>query len=261
MKIKQFTVDAFAKQVFGGNPAAVCLLDGWLPDELMLKIAQENNLSETAFVMPQGEDFGLRWFTPASEIDLCGHATLATAFVLKNCTDFGKDVLRFNTLSGKLSVQEQEGLLWMDFPAYELQPVAVNPELIQLLGVVPKEVYLGRDLLCILDDERQVRDFQADTDNLLKLQGALLHITAQGHDYDCVSRSFAPKLGVDEDPVCGSGQCHIFPYWAQKLNKTQLFAYQASARGGELYGKISGNRVLLGGSAVLFARAEIYIAD
>ena len=259
--IQQFTVDAFTNQVFSGNPAAVCLLDHWLSDEMMLRIAQENNLSETAFVVRQEQVFGLRWFTPAREIDLCGHATLASAFVLKNYTDFAQDTLHFDTLSGRLSVQQQAGMLWMDFPAYDLQPLAVNQEMVQILGLEPKAAYLGRDLLCVLEDEAQVRNFQADASKLLQLDGALLHITAQGRAYDCISRSFAPKLGVEEDPVCGSGHCHIFPYWAAQLKQTQLSAYQASARGGELHGKVAGNRVLLGGNAVLFARSEIYVPD
>ena len=260
--IRQFTVDAFAEQVFQGNPAAVCLLDNWLSDELMLKIAQENNLSETAFVIRQGDEFGLRWFTPASEIDLCGHATLATTFVINHHSDWGKDILHFNTLSGKLSVQEQVGLFWLDFPAYELQPIAITDDIVQALGgITPQAVYLGRDLLCVLDSEQQVCDYKPDFSQLLSLDGALLHITAQGKRYDCVSRSFAPKMGVDEDPVCGSGHCHIFPYWAKQLGKSQLLAYQASARGGQLHGQIMGNRVILGGKAVLFAKSEIYIPD
>ncbi|WP_274584147.1 PhzF family phenazine biosynthesis protein [Neisseria leonii] len=258
--IRQYTVDAFTDRVFGGNPAAVCLLDEWLDDKLLLNIAQENNLSETAFICPRGDDFALRWFTPTAEIDLCGHATLAAAFTLHEVLDNPPKVINFHTKSGVLSVQKQGHLFLMDFPAFALQAVD-TAQIGKVLGIEPIEAYLGRDLLCVFDDENTVRTFIPDDDKIAKLDGLLLHITAKGRQFDCVSRSFAPKCGVREDPVCGSGHCHIFPYWADKLGKSDLTGYQASARGGVLHGTVADGKVLLGGQAVLFAKSEIYLAE
>ena len=257
--IQQYTVDAFTYQVFSGNPAAVCVLNDFPPDELMRSIAAENNLSETAFVVPQGEAFALRWFTPKSEIDLCGHATLATAYVIDRFVAPGRAALNFHTRSGVLCVRKQGDNFAMDFPAFPLQQVEIPANIADVLGAIPKAAYLGRDLLCSFEDEVQLRAMKPDFAAMLTLDGLLLHVSAPGKDYDCVSRSFAPKLGVAEDPVCGSGHCHIFPYWAAQLGKESLTGYQASARGGVLHGQVNGDRVILSGPAVLFAQAEIFI--
>lgn len=257
--MKQFIVDAFTDKIFAGNPAAVCIMDAWPADALLLNIARENNLSETAFAVPQGAGYRLRWFTPGGEIELCGHATLATAFVLFNFYAHPGDTVQFATLGGTLSVTRRGELYEMDFPAYDLQAIPVSDEMAQALGARPAEAYLGRDLLCVFDDEEQIRSLQPNLPLVQQLPGLLLQTTAPGRASDCVSRTFAPKLNVPEDPVCGSGHCHIVPYWAKKLQKAEILAYQASPRGGWLHCQLAGDRVKLSGHAVLFAQAEILI--
>lgn len=258
--VPQYTVDAFTDRVFAGNPAAVCLLDDWPNDQLLLNIAQENNLSETAFVVPHGQEFQLRWFTPKAEIDLCGHATLAAAFALAQARARLPNPIRFHTQSGVLAVSFADGVWSMDFPVYELKQ-ADSAKVADILGITPQECHIGRDLLCVLDDEQAVYDFVADDHAISRLDGLLLHLTARSskHGFDCVSRSFAPKLGISEDPVCGSGHCHIFPYWAKKLGKTRLTGFQASRRTGVLHGELADGRIVLGGQAVLFAQSEIFL--
>lgn len=257
--MKQYIVDAFTNQVFCGNPAAVCILSQWLPDELLKKIACENNLSETAFAVPEGNEYCLRWFTPGGEIDLCGHATLATAFIINRFERPECHTICFQTMSGKLAVQKHGELFEMDFPAYELRQIPITNQLEEALGAKPLAAYMGRDLLCVMEDEEIVRNLKPDMQKICSLDGLLLHITAPGRDYDCVSRSFAPKLNVPEDPVCGSGHCHILPYWARITGKTELTAYQASSRGGVLYGKMNGNRIFLSGKAALYSEALIHV--
>lgn len=259
MALKQYVVDAFSEKVFGGNPAAVCVMERWLPDEFMQSITAENNLSETAFVVGEGDLYRLRWFTPGGEIDLCGHATLASAFVLMNFVDPDRKDVSFATLSGNLSVTRQGELYEMNFPAYALDSVAVTDRMAEAMGARPKEAYRGRDLLCVFEDEDVVRNMEPDMAKVEGLEGLLLHVTARGRDVDCVSRSFAPKLGVPEDPVCGSGHCHIVPYWSKTLEKESLVAYQASKRGGTLYCRMDGDRVLLGGKAALYSVAELRV--
>ncbi len=261
MKLRQYVIDAFAERPFTGNPAAVCALDAWLPDALMQSIAIENNLSETAFAVREGAAWRLRWFTPGGEVDLCGHATLATAYAILRFYTPDADSVRFETVSsGTLIVSRRaDGRLEMEFPAYELRPVSVTPEMGEALGVMPRAAYMGRDLLCVLDDARTVRDLRPDSARIARLDGLLVHVTAPGSDgVDCVSRSFAPKLRIEEDPVCGSGHCHIVPYWAERLGKAEVTAFQASRRGGMLYCRHEGDKVFLAGAARLYAEAEIY---
>lgn len=257
--MKQYVVDAFTDKVFSGNPAAVCIMNDWLPDDILLKITQENNLSETAFAVKEGDHYHLRWFTPGGEIDLCGHATLATSYVINRFYDPELSTIYFDTLSGTLTVEKHSDLFQMDFPAYELKPVEVTDEMEDAIGARPLEAYMGRDLLCVMDNEDTVRNIKANMDKILNLEGLLIHVTAQGKKFDCISRSFGPKLNIPEDPVCGSGHCHILPYWSKRLNKLELVAYQASKRGGILYGKIEGGRVRLSGKATLYSEATIYI--
>ena len=259
--MKQYVVDAFTDKVFSGNPAAVCVLDKPLSDELMQKITTEHNLSETAFALKDGDGYKLRWFTPGGEIDLCGHATLATAYTIFRFYDKEAQSLSFSTLSGILTVKRNGKLLEMDFPAYKLAPTAVTDEIVDALGVRPAAAFMGRDLLCVMESESDVRTAAPDQEKLLKLDGLLVHLTAKGQDFDCVSRSFAPKCGVDEDPVCGSGHCHIVPYWAETLKKDSLTAYQASRRGGVLHCRIDGERIVLAGEAALFAESEIHVGE
>jgi len=257
--MRYYVVDAFSDKIFEGNPAAVCVMEKWLSDDLMQKIAMENNLSETAFAVKEGDRFRLRWSTPSEEIDLCGHATLATAYIIANFVDPDAASIGFHTLSGTLAVTKKGDLYELDFPSYELKPVAVTDEIAEALHFRPVETYLGRDLLCVMENESQVVAAKPDQNKLKGLDGLLVHITAKGTEFDCVSRSFAPKLGVEEDPVCGSGHCHIIPFWANRLNKHHLVARQASARGGTLYCEFKGDRVALSGYAALYAVGEIRI--
>ncbi len=255
--MRQYIVDAFTDKVFGGNPAAVCVMDKWLDDETMLKVTMENNLSETAFAVKEGENYKLRWFTPGGEIDLCGHATLATAYIVTTFVEPSLKEVRFETLSGILTVNKNDELLEMDFPAYELKKVEVTDAMVEVIGVRPIEAWIGRDLLCVLENEEDVRNMNPNMEKVKELDGLLLQVTAKGKNFDCVSRSFAPKLNVPEDPVCGSGHCHIVPFWANKIGKNNIIAYQASRRGGTLYCKVDGNRIKMSGKVALYSIADI----
>ena len=257
--MKQYVVDAFTDEVFSGNPAAVCITKEWLSDDLMMNITRENNLSETAFAVKERDRYKLRWFTPGGEIDLCGHATLATAFVIMNYYDTHLEEVAFDTLSGVLTVKKKQDLYEMDFPAYELKPKEVTSTMEDAIGARPVEAYMGRDLQCIFESEDVVRGLSPDMEKLKALDGLLLQVTAKGREYDCVSRSFAPKLNVPEDPVCGSGHCHIVPYWAKKEGKDDIIACQASRRGGILYCGIEADRVKLAGKAALYSEAELFV--
>ena len=279
--MKQYIIDTFTDKIFSGNPAAICVLEEWLSDETMLLLTKENNLSETAFAVKQEikdnldkSYYKLRWFTPGGEIDLCGHATLACAFVIMNYYEKNLKTVIFDTLSGKLTVNRKNGDLYeLDFPAYDLKKVEITDKMIELIGKKPAEAYLGRDLMCIFDDEEFIFSADLDSEKIKKLDGLLLHITAQHSNYslnskiknttdkiDCISRSFAPKLNIYEDPVCGSGHCHIAPYWMKKLQKENLIAYQASERSGTLYCTLADSgRIKMSGKAALFAISEIFI--
>lgn len=257
--MKQYVADAFTDKVFTGNPAAVCIMKKWIPDEIMQKIALENNLSETAFAVKEGEHYHLRWFTPGGEVKLCGHATLATAYIITRFIEPACNKVCFDTLSGLLTVNKSGDLITMDFPSYELKGIEITDAIINAIGVKPKEVYMGDDIVCVLESEEQVRNIIPNQAAIQSLDGVCLHITAKGDSYDCVTRSFAPKCGVAEDPVCGRGHCHVVPIWAKKLGKTELTAYQASARGGVLYCCYNGDRILLSGKVALFSEAEIYV--
>lgn len=259
--MKCYHVDAFAEKVFEGNPAAVCVLDKYPSDALMQKIAGENNLSETAFAVKEGAGYHLRWFTPGGEIDLCGHATLGTAYVLFRFFEKDADSITFQTLSGALTVLKKGELLEMDFPAYELKQIPVTPAMEDAFGVKITEAWMGRDLLCVTENADAIPTLTPDQTKLMALDGLLQHITARGKEYDSVSRTFAPKLAVAEDPVCGSGHCHIVPLWAQKLGKEKLVARQASKRGGTLYCEMHGDRLSLAGTAVLYSIADLYVEE
>lgn len=256
--MKQYVVDAFTDKVFAGNPAAVCVMDKWLADGTMQKIAIENNLSETAFAVKEGDAYHLRWFTPGGEVELCGHATLATAYVITRFVEPDLTAVAFDTLSGRLTVEKNGDLLTMDFPSFQLTPVPVTESLTAALGVTPIEAYMGADLVCVLKDEAQVRQVVPNQELIRNMEGVCFHITAPGKDYDCVTRTFAPKCGVAEDPVCGRGHCHVIPLWAAKTGKREFAAYQASARGGVLHCRYAGERTVLSGAAALFSEAEIY---
>lgn len=257
MKLQQFQVDAFAERAFEGNPAAVCPLGGWLEDRTMQAIAEENNLSETAFFVPSGDSFDLRWFTPVSEVDLCGHATLAAAHVLFEILGYSRQAITFATRSGDLFVERQGRLLAMDFPAIRAQACAMPEGLLAGLGCQPVEVLAGSDYLAVFDSEAVVRAIKPNHSWLSQLDLRGVIVTAAGADVDFVSRFFAPKYGVPEDPVTGSAHCALAPYWADKLGKGTLTARQVSKRGGRLGCAIKGGRVILSGSAVTVMATEI----
>ena len=262
--MKMFVVDAFTNEPFKGNPAAICFVDQWPSDELMKKIAMENRFSETAFAIKQSSShYLLRWFTPGGEIDLCGHATLGTAFVIFQIdppTDT-KTITFTTAKSGDLTVVRQGSRYEMSFPSYKLKPIKVTDEMAAAFGQRPHEAYLGRDLLCVFNQASTVENLQPNQELLKKLPGLLQHVTAPGNKFDCVSRSFAPKLAVPEDPVCGSGHCHIIPYWAKRLKKNVMVAYQASSRGGILYCRYDGEVTRLAGEAVMYSRGILNISS
>jgi PhzF family phenazine biosynthesis protein len=261
MKIPIYQVDAFTSKVFSGNPAAVCILDQWIDDRLLQSIASENNLSETAFLVQTGNGFDLRWFTPVTEVALCGHATLASAFVLFVCRGWLDENIRFQTRkSGQLIVSKRDGLLDMDFPSRPAHKRTLPAGLKEALGVAPKEI-LGsaEDLLVVLDSEKAVRDVQPDFDALNRVECRGAAITARGDQSDFVSRFFAPRVGVPEDPVTGSAHCVLIPYWANVLGKEELHAFQVSKRGGELFCRFMGERVRISGKAAFYLEGTITI--
>ena len=256
--MKQYIVDAFTDKPFAGNPAAVCVMDRWPSEASMMKLAMENNLSETAFIVKEEEGYHLRWFTPGSEVELCGHATLASSFVILNFIEPESTSVSFNTISGVLTVKRKDDLYEMDFPTYELKEIPVTDDMEKAFGVRPVKAVLGLDLVCIFESEEQVRSMQPDQGMLMKIEGRLQNATAAGSEVDCVSRSFAPKVAIAEDPVCGSAHCHIADYWSQVLGKKDILAYQASKRGGYLYCELKENgRIAISGKAALVAISEI----
>ena len=259
MDLQIYQVDAFTTKPFGGNPAAIVPLTEWLPTATMQSIALENNLSETAFFVPDGDEYGLRWFTPTFEIDLCGHATLATAHVLFEVLNASGDTLKFQTKSGRLTVAREDGRLVLDFPS---RPAAVceAPEgLIEAIGKEPKEVLRARDYMLVYGSEEEVLAIKPNFEALMNINTHAVIVTAAASDSDFVSRFFAPEVGVAEDPVTGSAHCTLIPYWAEKLGKTAMFARQVSARGGELHCELRGDRVKIGGNATLYMKGEIYV--
>jgi PhzF family phenazine biosynthesis protein len=261
MKLPFYWVDAFATQVFAGNPAGVVPLESWLEDRLMQRIAFENGLSETAFVVRTGPArFQLRWFTPAVEVDLCGHATLATAFTLFDQLGQGGDVITFDSRSGPLTVTRRGDRLELDFPAQPAAPVAADAALAQALGRTPALFLKAKTRwLCVFATAAEVSTLQPDHAHLARIVPGRITITAPGEDCDFVSRNFVPDAGIPEDPVTGSAHCTLVPYWAARLGRTKLHARQVSARGGELWCEVSGDRVKIAGHAVLYLRGEIAV--
>lgn len=256
--MKQYIVDAFTDRPFSGNPAAVCVMDAWPSDESMRMLAMENNLSETAFVVKEGDGYRLRWFTPSTEVELCGHATLASSFVVLSFYEKGGDEVRFETMSGTLTVRRRHGRYEMNFPTYRLSEIPVTDEMERAFGSRPTKAVLGLDLVCVFEDEVLVRAMEPDQALLAGMPGRIQNATAKGLEDDCVSRSFCPKLGIAEDPVCGSAHCQIADYWAGELGKSAIDAYQASRRGGRLHCELLGDgRIAISGDAVLVAVSEI----
>lgn len=259
MKIKIYQIDAFADQVFSGNPAAVCPLDEWLPDDLMQQMALENNLSETAFFVFRNDEHELRWFTPKAEVDLCGHATLASAYVIFNDLNYRSEKITFNTKSGKLLVGKRNNSFSLDFPSQPPIPCNIPKNLVAALGAQPEEVFSAEDLLVVFGSQNHLEKLTPDFNLLKSLPLRGLIVTSPGIEVDFVSRCFYPKLGVNEDPVTGSAHCTLIPYWAERLGKNKLKAHQISARGGKLQCEIHGDRVLMFGQAIKYLEGTIEI--
>lgn len=261
MDIPIYQVDAFASSVFKGNPAAVCPLEEWLPDQTLQSIALENNLSETAYFVRRGERFHLRWFTPGAEVDLCGHATLASAFVLFEYLNQPGKIVYFDTKSGELTVEREGKLLTLDFPSRPPEPFKPQDGLVKAMGGKPAEILKARDVVLVYETEAEVQALTPDMQALTQLDHFGFIATAPGTDTDFVSRFFAPAKGVPEDPVTGSAHTSLIPYWAKRLNKTELRARQISKRGGELYCKLAGDRVKISGYAAPFLRGTISLSE
>lgn len=249
MQLHFHQVDAFSDRPFAGNPAMVYRLDQWLEDGLMQQVAAEHNLAETAFVVAEDDGYRIRWFTPSTEVPLCGHATLASAHVLFDVYAEQAPRLDFKSRSGLLSVSRENGRLWLDFPRIDPQPLTEPVAVAEALGCEVREVYQTRELFVVLDSEQAVRDCAPDMAALARLPGLGVIVTAPGERHDFVSRYFAPGIGIPEDPVTGSAHCSLIPYWAARLGKSELQAFQCSTRGGELFCRLEGERVKIGGMA------------
>lgn len=260
MNLNIYQVDAFHKELFRGNPAAVVPLEEWISDEMMQKIALENNLSETAFFVPEGDGYHLRWFTPVHEVNLCGHATLATSHVLFHHLGVDKDAISFKSRSGELIVSRDGAFYMMDFPTDKLEPVEIPAALSEGLGLMPNEVFRGRDdHLAIFDTQAQVDGLKPDFEKLKELPGRGVIASAPGEEFDFISRGFFPNSGVNEDPVTGSAHTTLTPYWAKTLNKNILTAEQRSTRRGVLQCELAGDRTILRGQAVTYLTGEINV--
>lgn len=259
MKIPFYQVDAFAARVFTGNPAAICPLTEWLPNETLQAIAMENNLAETAYFVGEGDSYHLRWFTPSVEVDLCGHATLASAFILMEHLGYQNSTVKFQTLSGELTVTREGSLYTLDFPSRPPRRAEVTTKIVNAIGTDPAEFWQARDMMAVMDTEQQVRAANPDLAVMSQLDSFALMLTAPGTDCDFVCRFFAPRQGIPEDPATGSAHCTLVPYWAEKLGKNKLHARQLSQRGGEFWCELQGDRVKIAGHAVLFATGEIHI--
>jgi PhzF family phenazine biosynthesis protein len=261
VQIKIYQVDAFTEEVFKGNPGAVCPLPEWLPDGTLQAIAMENNLSETSFFVPREGYFEIRWFTPSMEVDLCGHGTLASGYMIFNCLHYPSPSIILQSKSGELIVTHSGDLISLNFPTSRLEKVSTPELLVKALGIIPVEVYKSRDGLVVLKDEGQVRDIIPDFKLLKELDWFCTIITSEGTDCDFVSRVFAPQAGIDEDPVTGSAHCTLIPYWSERLGKKSLKAKQLSRRSGVIYCEYLGERVKISGHCAPFLEGEISIKN
>lgn len=259
MKQKLYQVDAFADTLFEGNPAAVCPLDKWLPDEVLQQVAMENNLSETAYFVEEEGGYRLRWFTPAAEVDLCGHATLATAHVLFEHLQYDEPEITFSSNSGKLTVRKDGDMLTMNFPASPCEEVAPPANLIEALGTDSDKVFKATDYMVVLDDEEQVKSLDPNFILLNRIDTRGIIVTAPGKEYDFVSRFFAPAVGINEDPVTGSAHTMLAPYWSERLGKEALKARQVSKRGGTVICTVLDDRVEISGKAATYLEGVIEI--
>jgi len=258
MKLKMYQVDAFAENVFSGNPAAVVSLEKWIPDETMQNIAMENNLSETAFFIPAENGFQIRWFTPNAEVNLCGHATLAAAHVLFNHLNYSEKEIQFESRSGILRVKKKEGWLILNFPASYVNETAISEKIKEAFSILPQKVFRGRDdIMLVFQNEEEILNLKPHFHKIIEIDARGIIVTAKSDEFDFVSRFFAPAVGVNEDPVTGSAHTMLIPYWAKTLAKNTLSAKQVSARGGILKCKYLNSRVEIGGKAVTYFTGEI----
>lgn len=258
-----YQVDAFTSEVFKGNPAAVVPLSNWLDDDVMQAVAIENNLSETAFFVPNDDGtFHLRWFTPTQEVDLCGHATLATSWVIFNEMDYDGDTIVYSSLSGELQVERTPEGIALNFPVWDAELADSNDTLVvQALGYKPDQLYKGKKWVAVVSEERLVRDYKPDfyLINQIPSQGFIVTAKSESNKYDVVSRYFGPQVGIDEDPVTGSAHCLLIPIWCEKLASSKILAYQASERGGLLNCELKNDRVYITGQAVLYLKGQIHV--
>ncbi len=259
MDTQLFQIDAFTNKVFGGNPAAVCPLESWIDEKIMQDIAAENNLAETAYFVPVGDHFEIRWFTPEMEIDLCGHATLASAFVLFNHLNYQGEKIRFLSKTDELIVTRSGDMLTLDFPSRPPVETEIDSLLVKGLGAYPQAVYKSRDFLAEFKSEDEILALEPDFSSLKNLDCLGIIVTAPGNEVDFVSRFFAPKAGINEDPVTGSAHTTLTPFWSERLGKNKLSARQVSRRGGELTCELKGDRVLISGNAVMYMQGTIHL--
>jgi len=260
MKIPYYRVNAFTSSIFLGNPAGVCLLERWLSDDIMQYIAMENNLAETAFIVKEEDNFRIRWFTPKTEVDLCGHATLASAFIIFNYTEYNLPEIKFLSRSGILMVNRDADYFKLNFPSDTIHKINPPKSVLKAFNITPVEIYKGKtDFLFIFNSEEEIRDCRPDLRKLEHEEGRGIIVSAKGDNVDFVSRFFAPQSGIDEDPVTGSAHTSLVPYWSKKLGKNSFIAHQLSPRGGELLCNYLGDRVEIAGKTVLFMSGFIYI--
>jgi len=247
MRLKLYQIDAFTKKVFSGNPAAVCPLEYWLEDDVLQKIADENNLSETAFFVKEDNSYKIRWFTPTSEVDMCGHATLASAYVLFEYLNFSKNEIIFNSKSGILKIKKENGRLEMDFPTQEIIKTAIPTNIYKAFNIEPIECFKSMDYILVFENEEDIINAKPKFELLKSIDARGVIITAKSEKYDFVNRFFAPKVGIDEDPVTGSAFTQLSPYWSKIFNKSSFSAKQLSKRGGEVFCELKGSRVIISG--------------
>lgn len=261
MKLPIFQVDAFTGKVFGGNPAAVCPLEQWLPDDVMQRIAVENSVAETAFFIQVDQGFEIRWFTPEIEMDLCGHATLATAHVIARHFNFSLPSIQFRSKSGELTVAVEDELLTLDFPSRKPEPSKAPQVILDTIQHKPVEILKSRDYVLVFEDEEIIRHLEPNQHILdqINLDPGGIVVTAKGEEVDFVSRFFTPQASIFEDPVTGSAHCSLIPFWSEKLGKDSMVALQVSSRGGKLFCKNLGERVLISGEAVTYLEGHIII--
>jgi PhzF family phenazine biosynthesis protein len=254
-----YQVDAFTNKLFGGNPAAVCPLQAWLPDDVMQKLATENNLSETAFFVKENDQYHIRWFTPEYEIDLCGHATLASAYIIFTQLNHYSDTINFTCKSGKLEVKKKDGLIELNFPSRMPEICDVPEALLEGINLKPNRVYKSRDYLLVFDTEEDIKNIVPDYTHLNKLDVVGVIVTAPGNEVDFVSRFFVPNSVIGEDPATGSAHCNLIPFWSKELIKNELTATQLSSRRAEFICENKGKRVLMAGNAVLYLKGEFFL--